>query len=167
MGRSNLRAKADVGGYTLVEVNGDRMIFSERVFVRTMHDRIVAVASGPAEPQTVWELDAKFGVDIHSARLIETEGVLFYGTKNGLLLTIDGRTGALRWQHRWARASSTPSPRSTRMKSSSPTPMARSRSSSVLRRGLVLLDRPLELVARQLDLESNVSGGCGLHDDAP
>jgi len=32
--------------------------------------------------------------------LVEKEGVLFYGTKNGLLFALDARTGAVRWQHK-------------------------------------------------------------------
>jgi outer membrane protein assembly factor BamB len=45
-------------------------------------------------------LDAHFGYDINSAMLVERDGVLFYGTKNGLLLAIDGKTGALLWEHK-------------------------------------------------------------------
>jgi len=32
--------------------------------------------------------------------LVEKGGVLFYGTKNGLLLAMDAKSGALQWQHR-------------------------------------------------------------------
>ena len=32
--------------------------------------------------------------------LVEKEGVVFYGTKNGLLLAVDGRTGELKWQRK-------------------------------------------------------------------
>ena len=45
-------------------------------------------------------MNAGFGYDINSAMLVEKEGVLFYGTKNGLLFALDARTGALKWQHK-------------------------------------------------------------------
>jgi glucose dehydrogenase len=32
--------------------------------------------------------------------LVEKDGVVFYGTKNGLLLALDAKTGALKWQHK-------------------------------------------------------------------
>jgi glucose dehydrogenase len=38
--------------------------------------------------------------DINSAMLVENEGVLYYGTKNGLLLAIDPRSGTLLWEHK-------------------------------------------------------------------
>jgi glucose dehydrogenase len=32
--------------------------------------------------------------------LVEKNGVVFYGTKNDLLLAMDAQTGALKWQHK-------------------------------------------------------------------
>ena len=32
--------------------------------------------------------------------LVEKEGVLFYGTKNGLLFALDAKTGAIRWERK-------------------------------------------------------------------
>jgi outer membrane protein assembly factor BamB len=46
----------------------------------------------------VWELNAGFGYDINSAMLVEKDGVVFYGTKNDLLIGLDARTGALKWE---------------------------------------------------------------------
>jgi glucose dehydrogenase len=40
------------------------------------------------------------GQDISSAQLAEWSGVVFYGTKNGLLLALDSETGAILWRHR-------------------------------------------------------------------
>ena len=41
-----------------------------------------------------------FGYDINSGMLVEKDGVVFYGTKNSLLLALDAKTGALKWQHK-------------------------------------------------------------------
>jgi outer membrane protein assembly factor BamB/predicted phosphodiesterase len=72
----------------------------ERIYVRLMNDQLVALSSRAPTPEAVWELDAKFGYDINPAALVEKAGVLFYGTKNGLLLAVDGKTGRLNWQHK-------------------------------------------------------------------
>ena len=71
-----------------------------RFYVRTMQDLILTFATAGTQPEKVWELNAKFGYDINSAALVEKGGVLFYGTKNGLLLAVDGKTGVLKWQHK-------------------------------------------------------------------
>ena len=71
-----------------------------RFYVRAMNDFLYAFATSAANPEKVWELNAGFGYDINSAMLAEKDGVLFYGTKNDLLLALDARTGALKWQHK-------------------------------------------------------------------
>ena len=76
----------------------------ERIYVRLMNDKLVALSSRASTPETLWELNAQFGYDINSAALVEREGVVFYGTKNGVLLAVDGQSGALRWQHKLGHA---------------------------------------------------------------
>ena len=73
---------------------------AKRVYVRTVENIIAAVDPEADDQKTVWETDAGFGQDINSAQLVEKDGVLFYGTKNGLLLALDGATGAVKWKHR-------------------------------------------------------------------
>lgn len=72
----------------------------QRVYVRTTEDIIAAISPSADGSESVWETDAGFGSDINSAQLVEKDGVVFYGTKNGLLLALDGATGALKWKHR-------------------------------------------------------------------
>jgi outer membrane protein assembly factor BamB len=71
-----------------------------RVYVRTTENVIAAVASDADSQEIVWETDAGFGADTNSAMLVERDGVVFYGTKNGLLLALDAATGAVKWKHR-------------------------------------------------------------------
>jgi len=71
-----------------------------RVYVRTTEDHIVAISTEADDAEAVWEVDAGFGRDISSSQLVEKDGVVFYGTKDGLLLALDGATGAIRWKHR-------------------------------------------------------------------
>jgi outer membrane protein assembly factor BamB/predicted phosphodiesterase len=71
-----------------------------RIYVRTTEDVIAAFQTTSAGPDPLWELDSGFGYDINSAMLVEKDGVVFYGTKNGLLIAIEGATGTLLWKHR-------------------------------------------------------------------
>jgi outer membrane protein assembly factor BamB/predicted MPP superfamily phosphohydrolase len=71
-----------------------------RFYVRAMNDWFYAFSTAAAQPTLLWKLDAHFGYDINSAMLVEKDGVVFYGTKNGLLFALDAKTGAIRWQHK-------------------------------------------------------------------
>ncbi len=70
------------------------------VFVRTMTDSILALSAIADVPVVEWALNAGFGYDINSAMLSEKNGVVFYGTKNGLLFAVDRQSGSLLWKHR-------------------------------------------------------------------
>ena len=72
----------------------------KRVYIRAMNDFIYAVSATAKQPQKLWQTDGGFGYDINSAMLVERGGVVFYGTKNGLLMALDGKTGAMKWQHK-------------------------------------------------------------------
>ena len=71
-----------------------------RVYIRTTDGVIAALAAAAEDAQAVWETDAGFGYDINSAMLVEKDGVVFYGTKNGLVLALDAVSGAIKWKHR-------------------------------------------------------------------
>jgi outer membrane protein assembly factor BamB len=74
---------------------------ASRFYVRTMtNTAILAFATAPDHPEKLWELNTHVHYDINSAMLVENEGVLYYGTKNGLLLAIDPRSGTLLWEHK-------------------------------------------------------------------
>jgi outer membrane protein assembly factor BamB/predicted phosphodiesterase len=71
-----------------------------RVYVRTMRDSLIAIDPRAETPTDLWTLDAGFGYDINAAMPVECEGVLFYGTMQGLLLAVDATTGVLLWKYR-------------------------------------------------------------------
>ncbi len=71
-----------------------------RFYVRAMNDFFYAFSTEAPRPVKVWERDAHFGYDINSAMLVEKAGVVFYGTKNGLIFALDAKTGAIQWQHK-------------------------------------------------------------------
>ncbi len=71
-----------------------------KFYVRAMNDFIYAFSTSASHPDKIWELNAGFGYDINSAMLVEKDGVVFYGTKNGLLFALDAKTGAIKWEHK-------------------------------------------------------------------
>lgn len=71
-----------------------------RVYVRTMRDSLIAIDPRADTPTDLWTLDAGFGYDINAAMPVECEGVLFYGTMQGLLLAADATIGVLLWKYR-------------------------------------------------------------------
>ncbi|MEW5797378.1 MAG: PQQ-binding-like beta-propeller repeat protein [Bacteroidota bacterium] len=70
----------------------------ERVYIRTMNDSLYALSTMSNKPEVIWNLHAGFGYDINSAQIREKDGVLFYATKNGLLIAVDGKSGRLLWK---------------------------------------------------------------------
>lgn len=73
---------------------------ASRFYVRAMNDFFYAFSTSAPTPEKIWETNAHFGYDINSAALVESGGVVFYGTKNGLLFALDGRTGTILWEHK-------------------------------------------------------------------
>ncbi len=71
-----------------------------RVYVRTTDGVIAALSTAAGDAEAVWETNAGSGHDINSAQLVEKDGVVFYGTKDGLVLALDAATGAIKWKHR-------------------------------------------------------------------
>lgn len=71
-----------------------------RIYVRTMRDSLIALDPGADSPADLWAVHAGFGYDINAAMPVECEGVLFYGTMQGLLLAADATTGEVLWKYR-------------------------------------------------------------------
>lgn len=72
----------------------------KRVFARCMTDTVVAYSTSVESMETVWVTDAKYGYDIDPSMPIEKNGVVFFGTKNGLVYAMNGVTGEVLWRHR-------------------------------------------------------------------
>lgn len=71
-----------------------------RFYIRAMQDSFYAFSTSSRQPETVWDQKTDFGYDINSAMLVEKDGVVFYGTKNGLVFGLDAKTGAVKWEHK-------------------------------------------------------------------
>jgi outer membrane protein assembly factor BamB/predicted phosphohydrolase len=72
-----------------------------RVYARTTTDNVVALSSSSAaDPEVMWNVNCGYGYDIDPAMPVEKEGVVFFGTKNGMVFALHGLTGEVLWKYR-------------------------------------------------------------------
>ncbi len=70
------------------------------VFSRCMNDSVVALDARSDYPKVSWKTSAGYGYDHNPSMMENRDGVIVFGTKNGLLHGIDAKTGALLWRHK-------------------------------------------------------------------
>ena len=70
-----------------------------RIYARCMTDTVIAF-SASSSLSVLWATPCGYGYDIDPSMPVEKEGVVFFGTKNGLLIALDGKTGRVLWKHR-------------------------------------------------------------------
>jgi outer membrane protein assembly factor BamB/predicted phosphodiesterase len=68
-----------------IGISGD----GQYVYGKTMNDTIVAFHTSREKQSAAWKLDCGFGYEHVPSMLIEKEGVVFFGTKNGRVYAID------------------------------------------------------------------------------
>jgi outer membrane protein assembly factor BamB len=59
------------------------------VYGKTMTDTIVAFKTSREKQTAAWKLDCGFGYEHVPSMLIEKDGLVFFGTKNGKVYAID------------------------------------------------------------------------------
>ncbi len=72
----------------------------QKLFIRTMNDSIIALKASEKLEEPLWITNCEFGYEISSAQIIEKDGYIFYGTKNGMIYSIDSETGKILWLHK-------------------------------------------------------------------
>ena len=73
---------------------------STMVYSKCMWDEVVALNARTNEPQEIWRTNAEFGYEHDPCMPQEKDGTLWVGTKNGLLIGMDSRTGKVLWRHK-------------------------------------------------------------------
>jgi outer membrane protein assembly factor BamB len=58
-----------------------------------MRDSVVSINPDTDSLSEQWQTDCRFGYDINSAMISDLAGVVWYGTKNGMILALDSSTG--------------------------------------------------------------------------
>jgi len=75
-------------------------IDGKTIFSRCMHDSVVALNAQANAPEKLWKTNAGYGYDHNPSMLVEQDGTIVFGTKNGLLVGIDALNGAVLWKHK-------------------------------------------------------------------
>ncbi len=70
------------------------------VFGKTMNDEIVAYRTQRTDPGVAWRLNLKFGYEHVPSMLIAKDGLVFFGTKNGVVYAFDPITQKQVWAHK-------------------------------------------------------------------
>ncbi|HNU13707.1 MAG TPA: PQQ-binding-like beta-propeller repeat protein [Chitinophagaceae bacterium] len=70
------------------------------IYGKTMQDTIVAYAAGKEKQWAAWKLHAGFGYEHVPSMLIEKDGLVFFGTKSGVVYCIDPAKRRIEWAHK-------------------------------------------------------------------
>jgi outer membrane protein assembly factor BamB len=68
-----------------------------RIYARLMEDSLLAFSATASMPELIWSTNCNFGYDIAPSMPMEKNGVVMFGTKNGLLYCLDAPTGSIHW----------------------------------------------------------------------
>jgi len=70
------------------------------VFAKTMQDTVVALIPNKGKPIYAWIKNLQFGYDFANSMIQLKNGVGYFGTKNGLVISFQAKNGKLLWQHK-------------------------------------------------------------------
>ena len=70
------------------------------IYGKTMQDEIVAYKAQLQDPGILWRYNVGFGYEHVPSMLIEKDGTLFFGTKNGVVYAIDPKKQSTTWAHK-------------------------------------------------------------------
>lgn len=70
------------------------------VYGKTMRDTVVAFHTGAGEPKVAWKMNAGFGYEHVPSMLVEKEGAVFFGTRNGVVYCLDPAAQKIRWAYK-------------------------------------------------------------------
>jgi outer membrane protein assembly factor BamB len=70
------------------------------VYSRCMNDSVVALDARTDYPKIMWKKSAGYGYDHNPSMLVNGDGVIVFGTKNGLLMGIDTTDGSVLWKYK-------------------------------------------------------------------
>ena len=71
-----------------------------RVYAKLMNDSIIAVATDADAFRPAWEANAHFGYEHNPCPILESNGIVYAGTKNGLFIAADALTGRIVREHK-------------------------------------------------------------------
>jgi outer membrane protein assembly factor BamB len=70
------------------------------IYGKTMQDTLVAFATGRETRPARWKMHVGYGYEHAPSMLIEKEGKLFFGTRNGVVYAIDPAVQKIIWRYK-------------------------------------------------------------------
>jgi outer membrane protein assembly factor BamB/predicted phosphodiesterase len=70
------------------------------IYGKTMQDTIVAYAASREKQSAAWKMHCGFGYEHVPSMLIEKDGLVFFGTKSGVVYCIDPKTQQIVWAYK-------------------------------------------------------------------
>ncbi|MBA2746038.1 MAG: PQQ-binding-like beta-propeller repeat protein [Flavisolibacter sp.] len=70
------------------------------VYGKTMNDTVVAYVSNREQVKVAWKLHAGYGYEHAPSMLIENNGTVFFGTRNGIVYAIDPNNKKVKWRYK-------------------------------------------------------------------
>lgn len=70
------------------------------IYGKTMQDTIVAYAGSAEKQSAAWKMNCGFGYEHVPSMLVEKEGIVFFGTRNGAVYAIDPVKRRMVWVHK-------------------------------------------------------------------
>jgi outer membrane protein assembly factor BamB len=70
------------------------------LYAKTMQDTILAVSTSSLDANGAWQMHAGFGYEHVPSMLIEKDGHVIFGTKNGVVYAIDPKQRSVVWTHK-------------------------------------------------------------------
>lgn len=70
------------------------------IYGKTMQDTVVAYYTNKEKPQLAWKMNVGFGYEHAPSMLIEKNGKLYFGTKNGVVYCIDPASQKIVWAYK-------------------------------------------------------------------
>lgn len=70
------------------------------LYGKSMQDTLVAYATTAEQPQVLWKMHVGYGYDHVPSMLVEADGQVIFGTRNGVVYSIDPLQQKVRWAHK-------------------------------------------------------------------
>ncbi len=70
------------------------------VYGKTMNDTLVAFSTSAVIQQTAWKMNVGYGYEHVPSMLIEKDGIIFFGTRSGVVYAVEAAAQKTRWAHK-------------------------------------------------------------------
>ena len=70
------------------------------VYGKTMNDTLVAFSTSAVMQQAAWKINVGYGYEHVPSMLVEKDGIIFFGTRSGVVYAVEAAVQKTRWAHK-------------------------------------------------------------------